>query len=179
MGLVAIDRANLAALGLVQERSQAMKRAADYLIANINSDGGWGGGKSLNYPHELEKLRKTPKESPSSAFLSQDVSKLNFRTPEIPVAGGGIGMSSIEETALAIEALMAYDTQRTFSGFIMRGIEYLLRAVKEGWIDVSWPIGFYFAKLWYHEQLYPVVYSLAALNAATNIRADLIRTKGW
>ncbi len=166
MGLVAIDRANLAALGLAAERSQAMKRAADYLIANINSDGGWGGGKSLNYPRELEKLGKTPKESPSSAFLSQDVSKLNFRTPEIPVAGGGIGMSSIEETALAIEALMAYDTQRTFSGFIMRGIEYLLRAVKEGWIDVSWPIGFYFAKLWYHEQLYPVVYSLAALNAA-------------
>lgn len=31
------------------------------------------------------------------------------------------------------------------------------------------PIGFYFAKLWYFEQLYPVVYTVAALARASRL----------
>ncbi len=47
----------------------------------------------------------------------------------------------------------------------MPGIRFLVEAVEKDWTTVSWPIGFYFAKLWYHEQLYPWVYTLAAFQS--------------
>ena len=28
---------------------------------------------------------------------------------------------------------------------------------------MPWPIGFYFAKLWYHERLYPLIFTTTAL----------------
>jgi len=29
------------------------------------------------------------------------------------------------------------------------------------------PIGFYFAKLWYYEKLYPIIFTVGALNRAS------------
>ncbi len=33
------------------------------------------------------------------------------------------------------------------------------------------PIGFYFAKLWYYERLYPMVFTVAALEAVARLEA--------
>jgi len=46
------------------------------------------------------------------------------------------------------------------------GAEFLCRAVRQSKHHDPWPIGFYFAKLWYHERLYPTVFTTAALGAA-------------
>jgi squalene-hopene/tetraprenyl-beta-curcumene cyclase len=46
---------------------------------------------------------------------------------------------------------------------IISGVEFLLCGVDDGRHRVAWPIGFYFAKLWYHERLYPLVFTVAAL----------------
>jgi squalene-hopene/tetraprenyl-beta-curcumene cyclase len=46
---------------------------------------------------------------------------------------------------------------------IIRGVEFLLARIDEDRHHVAWPIGFYFAKLWYHEKLYPLIFSTAAL----------------
>ena len=77
--------------------------------------------------------------------------------------GGVRGVvSSTEETALAVEALAGTE----HVGAFQRGVEWLVTRVESGaWREPS-PIGFYFAKLWYHEKLYPLVWTTAALAKA-------------
>jgi squalene-hopene/tetraprenyl-beta-curcumene cyclase len=49
-------------------------------------------------------------------------------------------------------------------------------AVESGrWLKAS-PIGFYFAKLWYYEKLYPVIFTVAALGQAIR---SLSAKDGW
>jgi squalene-hopene/tetraprenyl-beta-curcumene cyclase len=74
--------------------------------------------------------------------------------------GGGEGTrSSIEETALAVQALGLEGT----SPALERGIAWLIDRTDNGRVFPPSPIGFYFAKLWYWEKLYPVVWCVAAL----------------
>ncbi len=69
------------------------------------------------------------------------------------------GPSSTEETALAVEALAG--TAKV--GASDRGARWLIRQINSGeWIEPS-PIGFYFARLWYFEKLYPLIFTAAAL----------------
>lgn len=91
--------------------------------------------------------------------------------------GGGNGTpSSIEETALAVEALA---TAIGKTDAVDRGVNWLVEATKGGTTFPPAPIGFYFAKLWYFEKLYPIVWTVSALRAATtppgtkNHRADI------
>lgn len=83
--------------------------------------------------------------------------------------------SSIEETALAVEALSAAlakssppSTDQVPSA-ITRGLVWLSDHTHQGHEFPPSPIGFYFAKLWYFEQLYPVVYTLAAVGRAAHV----------
>jgi len=84
--------------------------------------------------------------------------------------GGATGTpSSIEETALALEALCAGEAdipEPAEVAAICRGLAWLNQQTKRGREFRPTPIGFYFAKLWYYEQLYPVVYTLAATGRA-------------
>ncbi|MCA9013435.1 MAG: squalene--hopene cyclase, partial [Planctomycetaceae bacterium] len=84
--------------------------------------------------------------------------------------GGATGTpSSIEETALALEALCAGEgdiPEPAEVAAICRGLAWLNQQTKRGREFRPTPIGFYFAKLWYYEQLYPVVYTLAATGRA-------------
>src|SRR5437870_5333629 len=46
---------------------------------------------------------------------------------------------------------------------ISRGTAWLLERVENGsWTEPA-PIGFYFAKLWYYERLYPLIFTVGAL----------------
>ena len=44
-----------------------------------------------------------------------------------------------------------------------RGVAWLVEAVESGRFRDPSPIGFYFAKLWYFEKLYPLIFTVAAL----------------
>lgn len=82
--------------------------------------------------------------------------------------GGGSGTgSSLEETALAVETLTTLPGELEIPRTpILRGIAWLEQAVAAGaWREPS-PIGFYFAKLWYFEKLYPLVFCTGALRRA-------------
>ena len=70
------------------------------------------------------------------------------------------GKSSIEETSLAITALAGFGLSQE----IERGVECLLELLDTDEELPANPIGLYFASLWYWEKLYPIVYSLTALN---------------
>jgi squalene-hopene/tetraprenyl-beta-curcumene cyclase len=71
--------------------------------------------------------------------------------------------SSVEETALAVEVLL--DLANTDA--VQHGVEWLVEAVESGRFRDASPIGFYFAKLWYFEKLYPLIFSVAALGRAS------------
>jgi squalene-hopene/tetraprenyl-beta-curcumene cyclase len=158
------------------DESQAQS-AGQWLIDAQNDDGGWGGGASIK------------------EWLQSHVS------PDLEVS------SSVEETALAVDALATVllsgrnleagsgvqtgctpgdsrqdgsklSSQETAAGnhacpeAIIRGVEFLLGSVDDGRHRVPWPIGFYFAKLWYHEQLYPLVFATTALGKFLRATAE-------
>lgn len=87
-------------------------------------------------------------------------------------------VSSVEETGLAVEALAA-PALHELPGVAMaarRGAQWLATRVHSGEVAHPSPIGFYFAKLWYFEQLYPLIFAAAGLNrwAQTNCAAQRI-----
>jgi squalene-hopene/tetraprenyl-beta-curcumene cyclase len=79
--------------------------------------------------------------------------------------GGAAGVpSSVEETALAVEALL--DAGPDAQPAVNKGLAWLVGQVEAGGLYDPTPIGFYFAKLWYYEKLYPIIFSVAALGRA-------------
>lgn len=71
--------------------------------------------------------------------------------------------SSVEETALVIESLASIGLAEDQQSKLEHGVAWLLDAVEsDTHLDAS-PIGFYFAKLWYYEKLYPLLFTVAAL----------------
>jgi squalene-hopene/tetraprenyl-beta-curcumene cyclase len=77
--------------------------------------------------------------------------------------GGAAGCpSSVEETALAVEVLV----ELAPGDAVERGLAWLVDAVESGRFREPSPIGFYFAKLWYFEKLYPLIFTAAALGRA-------------
>src|SRR5262249_22311148 len=81
--------------------------------------------------------------------------------------GGAAGVrSSIEETALAVEVLLDAKSQAATEDTVNNGLAWLVQQVEAGNMKNPSPIGFYFAKLWYFEKLYPIIFSVAALGRA-------------
>jgi squalene-hopene/tetraprenyl-beta-curcumene cyclase len=79
--------------------------------------------------------------------------------------GGAVNTpSSIEETALAVEILL--DAGTSAEAAVERGLAWLIERIEGGGLTQPTPIGFYFAKLWYFEKLYPIIFSVAALGRA-------------
>jgi squalene-hopene/tetraprenyl-beta-curcumene cyclase len=79
--------------------------------------------------------------------------------------------SSVEETALAVDALLDCGEVAGSREAIERGIRRLVERVEDGGFVNASPIGFYFAKLWYFEQLYPVIFCAGALGRALRIKS--------
>ncbi|WP_231616083.1 prenyltransferase/squalene oxidase repeat-containing protein [Novipirellula artificiosorum] len=144
------------AAGFLDE--SARLQGCHYLIGCQNDDGGWGGG-----PSRIDR-RQTGMQGGKQG-----------ESEELRTA------SSVEETAVAVEALSAvwnatqvagtkeFETSPLGGGknasqaAIISGVDFLLRSVQDRHHEAAWPIGFYFAKLWYYEKLYPLIFTLAAL----------------
>jgi squalene-hopene/tetraprenyl-beta-curcumene cyclase len=74
--------------------------------------------------------------------------------------------SSVEETALAVEALLAAPLESPHAAAAWEGVSWLIEAVENDSFREPAPIGFYFAKLWYYERLYPLIFTVSALGQA-------------
>ena len=74
--------------------------------------------------------------------------------------------SSVEETSLAIEALLSAENLTPLQPVLQQGLNWLIEAVENDDHRTASPIGLYFAKLWYHERLYPISFAVAALRMA-------------
>lgn len=91
--------------------------------------------------------------------------------------GDATSPASIEETAVTLHALCQSQKSKAATGgdaALRRGMEWLLQATENGSAFPATPIGLYFARLWYHEQLYPVVWTLQAWRSLQS--AEVSRT---
>jgi squalene-hopene/tetraprenyl-beta-curcumene cyclase len=103
-----------------------------------------------------------PPAAPGSESSSLDT---GFSTPR--GWGGDAGIEpSVEETALAVEVLLEFEPYRKNA---FDGISWLIDKVVDGSVSVPTPIGFYFARLWYFERLYPLIFAVSALRRAVEI----------
>ena len=55
---------------------------------------------------------------------------------------------------------------------IKHGIDWLMNETDLGQKFDPCPIGFYFAKLWYFEKLYPLIFTIAAMEAVGAMRTS-------
>ena len=83
------------------------------------------------------------------------------------------GEPSIEETAAALEALAEVreedkETHAKLEKARDLGLLWLVEQVENNDWKTPSPIGFYFAKLWYFEKLYPMIATVGALTRSTN-----------
>ena len=89
--------------------------------------------------------------------------------------GGDVGVaSSVEETALAIIALFGSGNE-LYKCEAERGTEWLLNELADVEEIKATAIGLYFASLWYYEDIYPLVFAIAALQAETAWRKEGIK----
>lgn len=98
--------------------------------------------------------------------------------------GGAAGApGSAEETGLALRVLTAHQDGRADPA-CARAVRWLTEHQRD---DGSWdpsPIGFYFAVLWYYEELYPLCFALGGLGAkragglASARRPEMIASSG-
>jgi squalene-hopene/tetraprenyl-beta-curcumene cyclase len=98
-----------------------------------------------------------------------------LRNVQLPGGGWGAaladgpaqaGPASVEETALAVEALILDARQKRLQDAAIQGLEWLMAKIESDQPLESSPIGFYFAKLWYYEETYPLVFTVSALGRA-------------
>lgn len=74
--------------------------------------------------------------------------------------GDGNCPATVEETAVSVSALASFEG---YSREVRKGLEWL--AQQDVAVQPS-PIGFYFANLWYFEELYPLVWTVHAFEVA-------------
>ncbi len=161
---------------------RAMRRAVNYLEKSQRPDGSWlplwfGNQHAPNDENPvygtarvlraLEELSE--EEFPGVTDLHENGARWLASIQNTDGSWSGVcnGPSSIEETALALEALAGCGAHATA---VARGVEWLVQRVEDGsWMQPS-PIGFYFAKLWYFERLYPLIFTVGALERALRPR---------
>lgn len=176
--------------------ARAMDRALDYLARSQTPDGAW---IPLWFGNQFAHDDANPTYGTSRVLaalatlhrhgLRQGLEEMNrgvnylLGAQDVSGAWGGDRGTpvSVEETALALEALgssllcrASLDPHRTKEAkrALARGAEWLMARVEDGtWREPS-PIGFYFAKLWYYERLYPVIFTVGALTTLEEAVGD-------
>lgn len=171
---------------------KALHRALAYLHATQRQDGSW---VPLWFGNQAAANQENPVYGTSRAVkhLASCASEIGPMGPIGPMcergvrwllsaqnADGGWGgaasvASSIEETALAVEALAAadslFDDRTSLVQAVQRGADWLIANTHHGTFLPPSPIGLYFAQLWYFERLYPPIFALGALSRASQTLA--------
>jgi squalene-hopene/tetraprenyl-beta-curcumene cyclase len=106
---------------------------------------------------------------------------LEAQNPDGGWSGSKGGPSSMEETAWALEGLtgslgagcaISAIPITSVRRAVHSGASWLLDKIESGeWQDPS-PIGFYFAKLWYYEKLYPTIFAVGALGRVAALQKE-------
>lgn len=164
---------------LRQRIEQATARALAYLRRQQRIDGSWvplwfGNERARNEENPVygtaqvvHYLSTEPELAAASADLLRAAGTFLLRSQGADGAWGGDAATagSIEETALSLRALAGLRSNQSHKvpdAALIEGAQWLLNATAIGTRFRASPIGLYFARLWYHEELYPIIWSLAA-----------------
>lgn len=116
------------------ELESPVSRGVAWLLAAQNEDGGWGGAAGC--PSSIEESSLAIEAVAAAAEL--------LRSEALPTSHSEASLERMERS-------------------LRRGAHYLLAATDMGRRFSPTPIGFYFAKLWYFEELYPLIFATTAL----------------
>jgi len=169
------------------------KKAVQFLIRSQRADGAW---TPLWFGNEFATKEENPiygtsrvlaalvvvhhaqAETALASAIARAVQFLvSTQLPDGSFSNDGTH-SSTEETALAVSALaralpanlLPSETASAVQASLTRGCDWLVQRVNSGaWVQPA-PIGFYFAKLWYFERLYPLIFTVDALQAVASIQ---------
>jgi len=158
---------------LQKQIDKSIKRMIKYLSKNQHKDGYWlplWFGNQWNKNHENPiygtamvgiALQEVKNDFPEVNMLLKKASKWLFSEQNNDNGWGNSasGNSTIEETSLALQALITEESNDS----IISGSNWLIENISDKSELTASPIGLYFASLWYSEKMYPMVYSLAAL----------------
>ena len=166
---------------------RAIDRGFRYLDAGQRADGSWVPLWFGNQHHRTEQNQVYGTARVLLAYrdlgrIDTDSARRGVRwlvDNQDATGGWGAGKSTsgisldldagVEETAVACEALLPTASWQSSQPAIDKGLNWLIKAVESGRYRENSPIGFYFAKLWYHERLYPVVFAASALGRAAQM----------
>ncbi len=166
---------------------RAIELAEAYLVDRQRADGAW-------VPLWFGNEHAAGEENPvyGTARVLAALAGLTEATPSIREArrrgldwllaaqhadggwGGDRGTPpSVEETGVALQAVarcLPADPTPLLDASARRAMAWLAAATREGQSVEAAPIGLYFARLWYFEELYPIIFALAGLLDARALR---------
>jgi squalene-hopene/tetraprenyl-beta-curcumene cyclase len=145
----------LMALARVTDRPAAAcrplaARGAAWLLATQNADGGWGGAAKI-----ASSIEET-------ALAVDALAALALASSSSPSMISSRASASTQPVLAPAQLSAVRDA-------ITRGVAWLVDATEHGAETPPSAIGFYFAKLWYHERLYPLIFATAALGRAQQV----------
>jgi squalene-hopene/tetraprenyl-beta-curcumene cyclase len=170
-----------------QRIAPALEKALAYLRKSQQTDGSWiplWFGNQYS-PHDENRTFGTARvllalrdHAPEELLLKQGIDWLLQSQNTDGGWGGSKGtISSIEETALAVGSLA--EVAGLYPNLVFQAIEngltWLRAKTTEGTQFPASPIGFYFASLWYFEDLYPCVFTVSALDRVAKIQSTYRR----
>ncbi len=165
----------------------AARRAVLFLEQSQRSDGAW---IPLWFGNEAEAAQENPvygtaqvlialHDIRSSGLFPGSTGPMESRAVDYLLRaqrtdggwGGAVGLvSTVEETSLALRALKPVVDA---TAAVEKGTRWLLDRLEESPLPQPAPIGLYFARLWYFERMYPLVFAadaLGALSVSANAR---------
>jgi len=155
--------------GVASKANRSLRRAVQYLNEEQGRDGSWlplwfGNQEASNHRNPTYGTAKVVQSCDDLPGAGKGLSFLDGSRNEDGGWGGGPGAaSSIEETALALQAL-SLEADR-YRSAIASGLHWLDRATDNFQRFPPAPIGLYFSSLWYAEELYPLIFTLQALSS--------------
>ncbi|MDD2707682.1 MAG: prenyltransferase/squalene oxidase repeat-containing protein [Verrucomicrobiae bacterium] len=156
------------------EIMRALKRAEAYLRGCQRANGSW---VPLWFGNQREVALENPVMGtaavlPALAVMGKGGEACSRRGVEYLLKcrhpdggwGGGVGLTpTVEETAQALIALGGVTEDEMARQAVGKGMDFLTAKVESGEWRQSHPLGLYFAKLWYSEKLYPLIWTVHAL----------------
>jgi squalene-hopene/tetraprenyl-beta-curcumene cyclase len=150
---------------------RARSRALHYLERTQNPDGSWTplwfgnehatGDENRTYGTARTVVALARRDTP---MLRKAIRWLEHARNSDGGWGGSRGApSSIEETALAVHALSDTIHAGASATAIEDGVRWLMESTYRGTRTPAAPIGLYFARLWYFEELYPLIFAAGAM----------------
>jgi hypothetical protein len=163
---------------LANRVAQATRRALRYLDRSQRADGAW---IPLWFGNEQAPLQENPVYGTAQVLIALNERKteglalredsrqraarflVQAQRPDGAWGGDANAGVSLEETALAVEALLGLPE---FQAQAEAGLTALLNLLEADPDLTAAPIGLYFARLWYFERLYPLIFAASALGRA-------------